>query len=102
MEDDDLEFIKKKTTFFFKEKAQISESKKSPIKVKLYNYGDNRVYTIKIIKNHFNMKLSEAKNSIDSISIYGYVIYDLSELSVLEQQTLLKELSSNNVKYSII
>ena len=102
MEDDDLEFIKKRATFFFKEKAQISESKKSPIKIKLYNYGDNRVYTIKIIKNHFNMKLSEAKNSIDSISIYGYVIYDLSELSVLEQQTLLKELSSNNVKYSII
>lgn len=109
MEDDDLEFIKKKAEFFFKEKEntkdkkdQTSESKKSPIKLKLYNYGDNRLNTIRIIKNRLNMRLDEAKNSINSISIYGYVIYDLSEFSVLEQQTLLKELSSNNVKYSII
>lgn len=109
MEDDDLEFIKKKAEFFFKEKEntkreedQTSESKKSAIKLKLYNYGDNRLNTIRIIKNRLNMRLDEAKNSINSISIYGYVIYDLSEFSVLEQQTLLKELSSNNVKYSII
>ena len=109
MEDYDLEFIKKNAIFFFKEKEntkreedQTSESKKSPIKLKLYNYGDNRLNTIRIIKNRLNMRLDEAKNSINSISIYGYVIYDLSEFSVLEQQTLLKELSSNNVKYSII
>ena len=98
MENNDLEFIKKKAEFFFKEK----ENTKSATKLRLYNYGDNKIYTIKIIKNHFNMKLGEAKNSIDSISIMGYVNYDLSELSTLERQTLLKELGSNNVKYSII
>ena len=109
MENDDLEFIQRSATFFFKEKEntkrkkdQTSESKKSPIKVKLYNYGNNRLNTIRIIKNCLNMRLDEAKNSINSISIYGYVIYDLSNFSVLEQQTLLKKLSSNNVKYSII
>lgn len=108
MEDYDLEFIKKNAIFFFKEKAnteceetQISESKKSTIKLTLYNYGDNRINTIKIIKNCLNMRLDEARNSINSISIYGYVIYDLSNLSVLERERLLADLRSNNVKYKI-
>lgn len=108
MEDYDLEFIKKNAIFFFKEKAnteceeaQISKSKKSTIKLTLYNYGDNRINTIKIIKNCLNMRLDEARNSINSISIYGYVIYDLSNLSVLERERLLADLRSNNVKYKI-
>ena len=67
----------------------------------LYNYGDNRINTIKIIKNCLNMRLDEARNSINSISIYGYVIYDLSNLSVLERERLLADLRSNNVKYKI-
>lgn len=109
MEDDDLEFIKKKVTFFFKEKEntaheedQISESKKSALKLRLYSYGDSKIETIKIIKNHFNMRLFETKNSIDSISRMGCVNYDLSKLSKTEMQTLLKELRLNNVKFSII
>lgn len=108
MEDDDLEFIKKKATFFFKEKKnaliekdQMSTSK-APEALTLYNYGYSKLITVKLIKDYLNMRLDEAKNSIDSISIMGYVNYDLSELSTLERQTLLKKLRSNNVKYSII
>lgn len=109
MEDDDLEFIKKKVTFFFKEKEdvpttedQTSESKKSALKLRLYSYGDNRIETIKIIKTYFNMGLAETKNSIDSISIRGCVNYDLSKLSETEMQALLADLRLNNVRYSII
>ena len=52
--------------------------------------------------NYFNMSLNEAKNSIDSISIMGCLNYDLSKLSKTEMQTLLADLRSNNVKFSII
>ena len=109
MEDDDLEFIKKKVTFFFKEKedkerkeAQTSESKKSALKLRLYNYGDSRLQTIKAIKDYFNMGLREAKESIDLISTRGCINYDLSKLSETEMQALLADLRSNNVRYSII
>ena len=111
MEDDDLEFIKKKVEFFFKEKekentareeTQTSESKKSELKLRLYSYGDSKFKTIQTIKNYLNMRLSEAKDSIDSISRTGCVNYDLSKLSKTEMQTLLKELRLNNVKFSII
>lgn len=109
MENDDLEFIKKKAEFFFKEKEntareedQTSKSKKSEVKLRLYNYGDNRINTIRIIKNHLNMRLGETKDSIDSISITGYVNYDLSKLSISKIEELLADLRSNNVKYSII
>lgn len=107
MEDDDLEFIKKKTTFFFKEKKnaliekdQMSTSE-APEILKLYNYGDNRLIAIKIIKDYFNMKLVEAKNSIDLISITGCVSYYLSKLSETKILSLLKDLKSNNVKYEV-
>ena len=102
MEDDDLEFIKKKTTFFFKEKAQISESKKSALILRLYNYGYSKLQTVKAIKDYFNMGLKETKESIDSISIRGSVNYDLSKLSETEMQALLADLRLNNVRYSII
>lgn len=109
MEDDDLEFIKKKVELFFKEKAnteceeaQTSESKKSALKLRLYNYGDSKILAVKAVKNYFNMGLAEAKKSIDSISLIGYVNYDLSKLSKTEMQTLLADLRSNNVKFSII
>ena len=108
MEDDDLEFIKKNTTFFFRErentgceKDQTSESKKFATKLTLYNHGDYKIRTIKTIKSYLNMRLDETKNSIDSISIMGYVDYDLSKLSISERKSLLTNLRSNNVKYEI-
>lgn len=94
MENDDLEFIKKKAKFFFKEKTPT-------IKLKLYNYGNCKLDTIKAIRDHLNMKLDEAKNSIDSMSIMGYVSYDLSKLSETERLSLLKDLKSNDVKYEV-
>ncbi len=109
MEDDDLEFIKKKTTFFFKEKKdgsvtedQTSESKKSALILRLYNYGYSKLQTVKAIKGYFNMGLKETKESIDLISIKGSVNYDLSKLSETEMQALLADLRLNNVRYSII
>lgn len=109
MEDDDLEFIKKKVTFFFKEKEDISttedqtsESKKSALKLRLYNYGYSKLQTVKAVKEYFNMGLKEAKESIDSISIRGSVNYDLSKLSETKMQALLANLNLNNVRYSII
>lgn len=108
MEDDDLEFIKKKTTFFFKEKKnaliekdQMSTSE-TPETLKLYTYGNSKLMTIRLIRDYFNMKLVEAKNSIDSISITGCVSYDLSKLSETKMQALLADLRLNNVRYSII
>lgn len=107
MEDDDLEFIKKKTTFFFKEKKnaliekdQMSTSE-TPETLKLYTYGNSKLMTIRLIRDYFNMKLVEAKNSIDSISITGCVSYDLSTLSEIKILNLLKGLKSNNVKYEV-
>lgn len=100
MEDDDLEFIKKKVEFFFKEKE--NTKCKSELKLRLYNYGKSKCRTIKIIMSRLNMGLAETKNSIDSISIRGCVNYDLSNLSTLEKEYLLDDLTSNNVKYSII
>lgn len=107
MEDDDLEFIKKKTTFFFKEKKnaliekdQMSTSE-APEALTLYNYGNSKLVAIKIIRDYFDMTLSNAKNSIDSISITGCVSYDLSKLSETERLSLLKDLKSNNVKYEV-
>lgn len=107
MEDDDLKFIKKKARFFFKEKKnaliekdQMSTSE-APETLKLYNYGDSRLITIKLIRDYLNMRLDEAKNSIDSMSIMGYVRYDLSKLSETEILSLLKDLKSNNVKYEV-
>lgn len=109
MENDDLECIKKKVKFFFKEKentkreeAQTSQSKKSAFKLRLYNYGDSKLKTVKSIMYYLNMGLSEAKDSLDSISIKGCVNYDLSKLSETEMQTLLANLRSNNVRFSII
>lgn len=109
MEDDDLEFIKKKVTFFFKEKAnteceeaQTSESKKSALILRLYNYGYSKLQTVKAIKDYFNTGLKETKESIDSISIRGSVNYDLSKLSETKMQALLADLRLNNVRYSII
>lgn len=108
-EDDDLEFIKKKVEFFFKEKAntecekaQTSESKKSALILRLYNYGYSKLQTVKAIKDYFNTGLKETKESIDSISIRGSVNYDLSKLSETKMQALLADLRSNNVKFSII
>lgn len=107
MEDDDLEFIKKKTTFFFKEKKnaliekdQMSTSE-APEALTLYNYGNSKLVAIKIIRDYFDMTLSNAKNSIDSISITGCVSYDLSKFSETERLSLLKDLKSNNVKYEV-
>lgn len=107
MEDDDLEFIKKKTTFFFKEKKnaliekdQMSTSE-APEALTLYNYGNSKFVAVKIIRDYFDMTLSNAKNSIDSISITGCVSYDLSKLSETEILSLLKDLKSNNVKYEV-
>lgn len=107
MENDDLEFIKKKTTFFFKEKKnalikkdQMSTSE-APEALTLYNYGNSKLVAIKIIRDYLNMRLYEAKNSIDSISITGCVSYDLSKLSETERLNLLKDLKSNNVKYEV-
>lgn len=107
MENDDLEFIKKKTTFFFKEKKnaliekdQMSTSE-APEVLTLYNYGNSKLVAIKIIRDYFDMTLSNAKNSIDSISITGCVSYDLSKLSETERLSLLKDLKSNNVKYEV-
>ena len=109
IEDDDLEFIKKKVEFSFKEKenpkceeAQTSESNKSTLELRLYNYGDSRMETIKIIKTYFNMGLSETKNSIDSISTRGCVNYDLSKLSETKMKALLADLRLNNVRFSTI
>lgn len=96
MEDDDLEFIKKKAMFFFKEKKF-----KAPEKLKLYNYGDSKLTTVKLIRDYLNMRLDEAKDSVDSMSIMGYVNYDLSKLSETERLSLLKDLKSNNVKYTV-
>lgn len=107
MENDDLEFIKKKATFFFKEKknALIEKDQMSTSEaletLKLYNYGDSRLITIKLIIDYFNMRLVEAKNSVDSISITGCVNYDLSKLSETKLLSLLKDLKSNNVKYEV-
>lgn len=107
MEDDDLEFIKKKATFFFKEKKnaliekdQMSTSE-APEALTLYNYGNSKLVAIKIIRDYFDMTLSNAKNSIDLISITGCVSYDLSKLSETERLSLLKDLKSNNVKYEV-
>ena len=107
MEDDDLEFIKKKVTFFFKEKknALIEKDQMStsevPEALTLYNYGNSKLVAIKIIRDYFDMTLSNAKNSIDSISIMGCVSYDLSKFSETERLSLLKDLKSNNVKYEV-
>lgn len=108
MEDDDLEFIKKKAEFFFKEKenterkkAQTSESKESAVKLTLYNYGDSKLITVKTIKNCFDMTLRNAKESIDLISTLGHVCYDLSKVSKVQQSNLLAYLRSNNVKFEI-
>lgn len=107
MEDDDLKFIKKKVTFFFKErksvlieKDQMSTSE-APEVLTLYNHGCSKLITVKLIRDYLNMGLSEAKNSIDSMSITGYVNYDLSELSETERLSLLKDLKSNDVKYEV-
>lgn len=109
MENDDLEFIKKKVEFFFKEKAntecekdQTYQSKKSALKLRLYNYGDSKFKTIQTIRNYLDMRLYEAKDSIDSISIMGCVNYNLSKLSFAKIEDLLGDLRSNNVKYSMI
>lgn len=107
MEDDDLEFIKKKATFFFKEKKNVLIEKdqmstsEAPETLKLYNYGYSKLITVKLIRDYLNMRLDEAKNSIDSMSIMGYVRYDLSKLSETERLSLLKDLKSNNVKYKV-
>lgn len=108
MEDDDLEFIKKNTTFFFRERIsasmmedQTSESKKFATKLTLYNHGDYKLKTLKTIHSYLDMSLYEIKNSIDSISITGYVDFDLSKLSISERKSLLANLRSNNVKYEI-
>ena len=108
MEDDDLEFIKRSTTFFFRErentkceKDQTSESNKLAMKLTLYNCGDYKIRTVKTLKSYLNMRLDETKNSIDSISITGYVDYDLSKLSISERKSLLANLRSNNVKYEV-
>lgn len=107
MENDDLEFIKKKATFFFKEKKnaliekdQMSTSE-TPETLTLYNYGDSKLITIKIIRHYFDMTLSNAKNSIDFISTLGRVTYNLSKLSETERLSLLKDLKSNGVKYEV-
>lgn len=107
MENDDLEFIKKKATFFFKEKKNVLIEKdqmstsEAQEKLILYNRGDSKLITIKLIRDYLNMRLDEAKNSIDSISIMGYVRYDLSKLSETERISLLKDLKSNHVKYEV-
>jgi len=108
MEDDDLEFIKRNVTFFFKERIgalimedQTDKSDKLAMKLTLYNYGNYKIKTVKTIKSYLNMRLDEAKNSIDSISITGYVDYDLSKLSISERKSLLANLRSNNVKCEI-
>lgn len=109
MENDDLEFIKKKTTFFFKEKKNVLIEKdqmstsEAPGTLTLYNYGNSKLMTIRLIRDHFNMRLVEAKNSIDSMSITGCrcISYDLSTLSETERLNLLKGLKSNNVKYEV-
>lgn len=108
-EGDDIEFIKRNAQFFFKEKKDVpttedrtSESKKSELKLRLYNYGYNKLQTVKAIKDYFNMGLKETKESIDSISIRGSVNYDLSKLSETKMQALLADLRLNNVRYSII
>lgn len=103
MEDDDLEFIKQKAKFFFfEENALISELKEKKICgiLKLYDDGDSKLQTVKIIKDYFNMPLRDAKNSVDLIHEFGHVNYDLSEIS--EKRTdLLKDLESNHVKYTV-
>lgn len=107
MENDDLEFIKKKAKFFFKEKKNVLIEKdqmstsEAPEALTLYNYGCSKLITIKLIRDYLNMRLGEAKNSIDSMSIMGYVSYDLSKLSETERLNLLKDLKSNNVKYEV-
>lgn len=114
MEDDDLEFIKRNVTFFFKERIsasimedqtmpedQIDKSNKLAMKLTLYDCGDYKIRTVKTLKSYLNMRLDETKNSIDSISITGYVDYDLSKLSISERKSLLANLRSNNVKYEV-
>ena len=104
MEDDDLEFIKKKVTFFFKEKEDVSTTEVQSVSkdtLVLYNYGMSKLITIKIIKDYFDTTLLSARDSINSISITGYVDFNLSKLSISERKSLLANLSSNNVKYEI-
>ena len=108
MEDDDLEFIKRNATFFFKEEIDRSmienrtcEQSLSENMLTLYNYGNSRVMTIKAIKGCFDMTLHGAKASIDLISTLGHVCFDLSKVSKVEQSNLLAYLRSNNVKFKV-
>lgn len=105
MEDDDLEFIKQKAKFFFfEENTLVSKLKEKKIYniLKLYNNGYSKLETVKIIRDYFNMPLHDAKNSIDLISQFGHVNYDLSKIPEEKRTGLLKNLESNHVKYEII
>ena len=66
--------LRKKLNSSSKKKKNTSET------LILYNHGDSKLITIKLIRDYLNMRLDEAKNSIYSISIMGYVRYDLSNV----------------------
>lgn len=107
MKNDDLEFIKKKAKFFFKEKKNVLIEKdkmstsEAPEVLTLYNYGNSKLTTIKLIKDYFGMTLSNAKSSVDFISTLGHITYDLSKISKVDSTNLLLNLRINNVKFEV-
>ena len=104
MEDDDLEFIKKKITFFFKEKEDVSTTEAQSLSkdtLILYNYGMSKLVTIKTIRDYFDTTLLSARDFINSISTSGQVCFDLSKVSVVQKPDLLSDLRRNGVKFKI-
>ena len=104
MEDDDLEFIKKKVTFFFKEKGDVPTTEAQSLSkdtLVLYNYGMSKLTTIKTIRDYFDTTLLDARDSINSISTSGQVCFDLSKVSVVQRPDLLSDLRRNGVKFKI-
>lgn len=108
MEDDDLEFIKKKAEFFFKEKEDVSTTKNQTCAqilpkntLTLYNYGMSKLATIKTIRDYFDTTLLSARDSINLISTSGHVCFNLAKVSAVRRPELLSDLRRNGVKFKI-
>lgn len=108
MEDDDLEFIKKKVTFFFKEKEDVSTTENQTCAqtlpkntLTLYNYGMSKLITIKTIRDYFDTTLLGARDSINLISTSGRVCFNLAKVSAVQRPNLLSDLRRNGVKFKI-
>lgn len=104
MEDDDLEFIKKKVTFFFKEKEDVPTTEAQSMSkntLTLYNYGMSKLKTIKTIRDYFDTTLLSARDSINLISTSGRVCFNLAKVSAVQRPNLLSNLRRNGVKFKI-